>query len=523
MGAGKVTESTLLDRIKYYFITSSHIGVAIVRVVRITSFCVTLLVALHVLAQNPTSIAPSTSDAVAHITKSIIENGKAYEYDQHLADDIGPRLTGSRNYQQAVQWSVEQFRSLGLENVHTESFALNAAWEPEINAVGRMIEPHEQTLHLISVGWAPSTPAGGIRGKVVLIRNLLLPEMLNEDRDKIRGNIALIDRSSYSFPNGLMVGQYFAALSSLARYGARAVLVGGGRSANDVEYGGAATSDGSIAALPIARLGREDLQLLVRLLEKGPVTVEFSYRNRIRTPAQADNVVAEIRGRQLPDEVVIIGAHLDSVQSGTGAQDNGAGVASVLDAARAIKASGGVPRRTIRFVLFGGEEEWELGSQAYVTKHAAELDKCDAMLVTDTGSDTAFGWINNGRDDETPALKEFAPVLHEFGGDGISTDATYLLHSDHTPFYARGVPTLMLWTDMTKYLQFVHQPGDTFDKVEKDKLAKGTAIVAATAFLIADSAKSFAARQSQAEVEETLKKVGQYEGYQDLKKYSEKN
>jgi len=475
-----------------------------------------------VVAQNPPVVEPPTADAVSRITRSIIDDGKAYDYDQHLADDIGPRLTGSRSYQQAVQWSVEQFRSLGLENVHTESFPLKAAWEPEVNAVGRMLEPHEQTLHMISVGWTPSTPGKGIRGKVVLIRNLLSPEALNEDRDKIRGNIALVDRTSVSFAKGLMPGQYFAALSSLARYGAVAVLVGGGRNANDVEYGGAGTADGSIAALPIARVGREDLQLLARLLQKGAVTVEFSYRNRIRTPAAADNVVAEIRGREHPEEFVVVGAHLDSVQAGTGAQDNGAGVASVLDAARAIKALGVTPRRTIRFVLFGGEEEWELGSHAYVAKHAAELDKCAAALITDTGSDTAYGWYINGRDDEVPALKEFAPLLQPMGGDGISHDATYLLHSDHTPFYEQGVPTLMLWTDMTRYLEFVHQPGDTFDKVEKDELAKGTAIVAATAFLIADNPKPFAARQSQAEVEKTLQEIGQYEGYEDLKKYGVK-
>jgi Zn-dependent M28 family amino/carboxypeptidase len=144
------------------------------------------------------------------------------------------------------------------------------------------------------------------------------------------------------------------------------------------------------------------------------------------------------------------------------------------------------------------------------------------VLVTDTGSDTAFGWSTNGRDDETPALKAFAPELHPFGGDGISGDASYLLHSDHTPFYLAGVPTLLLWTDMTKYLQFVHQPGDTLDKVDKDKLERGTAIVASTAYMIADSSQPFALRQSEAEVEATLKKVGQYDGSEDMKKYRPK-
>jgi len=467
-------------------------------------------------AQEPSS--PS-ADAVSKITANILHEGKAYEYDEHLADDIGPRLTGSANYEKAVEWSMEQFRRLGLENVHAESFPLKAVWEPETNAIGRMIAPHEQTLHLISLGWAPSTPEGGIRGKVELIRNLLTPDSLEQDRERIRGNIALVDRSSLSFPNGLMPGQYFAALSALKQYGAVAVLVGGGRSPNDAEYAGAATADGSIAALPIVRVGFEDLQLLSRLLKKGSVTIEFSYRNRIRKPASANNVVAEIRGREHPEEFVLVGAHLDSVHAGTGAQDNGTGVASLLDTARAIRASGIVPRRTIRFVLFGGEEEWELGSKAYASQHEAELDRCTAMLTTDTGSDTTFGWYINGREDEVAALQEMAPLLKPLGADGISQDATFLLHSDHTSFYLHGVPTLMLWTEMAKYFQFVHQPGDTFDKVDKDKLAKSVAVVAATAFLIADRPAPFAKRQSPAEVEETLKKIKQYDGYLDMKQY----
>jgi hypothetical protein len=488
------------------------------RIHRLALFSLALVLARLANAQQA-FVDPATSASVAQVTSSILNHGKAYEYDQHLADEIGPRLTGSAAYARAVQWSVEQFRVLGLSNVHTEKFPMRAAWEPETQATAKLVEPHEQTLHLISLGWSPSTPAEGIRARVVLIRDLLSPEALNEDRGKISGNIALVDRSSYSFPNGLMPGQYFAALNSLKQYGARAVLVGGGRSANDVEYAGAATTDGTITDLPIARMGREDLQLLVRLVSKGPVTMEFSYRNRIRMPAEAENVVAEIPGADKTGEFVVVGAHLDSVQAGTGAQDNGAGVASVLDTARALKELGIRPRRTIRFVLFGGEEEWELGSTIYVAQHVAELDRCVAMLVTDTGSDTAHGWYINGREDEVPALQEFGLLLKPLGGDGISREADYLLHSDHTAFYLRGVPTLMLWTEMTKYFQFVHQPGDTFDKVDKEKLAKGTAIVAVTALMIADSQTAFAKRQSEAEVEETLKALGEYDGYLDKKKY----
>src|SRR5581483_3552023 len=149
---------------------------------------------------------------------------------------IGPRLTGSQPYNQAVNWAVQQFRALGVD-VHTERFSFKAAWEPETHAHAEMLTPRRQSLHLISLGWSPSTAGHGIRGQVFLIRDLLSPKSLEEDREKIRGNIALVDRSSYSFPNGLLPGAYFAAIASLRNYGAKAVLIGGTRSDNDVDYG----------------------------------------------------------------------------------------------------------------------------------------------------------------------------------------------------------------------------------------------------------------------------------------------
>ena len=484
------------------------------------SACFLFVLVLSAVAQQAGYVDATTRDGAGKIVGSILKDDRTLQYDEELADGIGPRLTGTQAYEQAVRWATEQFQALGL-NAHTERFSFKAAWEPQTEARAEMLAPHRQTVHLISLGWSPSTPGHGVRGQVFLIRNLLSPQSLEEDRAKIKGNIALVDRSSYSFPNGLLPGVYFAAIASLRNYGAKAVLIGGTRSDNDVDYGGAVTMDSSIAPLPVARVGREDLALMVRLLAKGPLTVQFSYKNRIRRPGEAENVVAEIRGRENPEEFVIVGAHLDSVQVGTGAQDDGAGVASVLEAARAIKASGVAPRRSIRFVLFGGEEEWELGSKAYVAQHEGELGRCGAVLITDTGSDIAHGWYINGREDEVAALAAIAPVLEPIGGSAISKDSDYLLHSDHTAFLLSGVPTLMLWTDMTTYFHYVHQPGDTYDKVDKEKLAKGTAIVAATAFAIADSTSSFAPHLSRAQVEELLKATKKYEGYLDLEKHGQ--
>jgi hypothetical protein len=167
------------------------------------------------------------------------------------------------------------------------------------------------------------------------------------------------------------------------------------------------------------------------LSAKGPVTIEFAYENRVSGPTEVHNVIAEIPGREKPDEWIIIGAHLDSWDYGTGAQDNGSGCAMVLEAARAI-AMMGAPRRSIRFALWGGEEEGLLGSAAYVKAHKAELGKCVAALNTDNGAGHPKGWKVQGRADLAEAMKSISDPL--LTGSGAGGGAPRKLHS--TPITA---------------------------------------------------------------------------------------
>ncbi len=248
-----------------------------------------------------------------------------------------------------------------------------------------------------------------------------------------------------------------------------------------------------IDAVPDAQIGLEDSLLIKRLLQHGPVSMQFSFANKIRSDVQIPNVIAEIPGSELPDQVVIIGAHLDSWQPGTGAQDNGTGAATVLEAARAIKALNRPPRRTIRFILFGGEEEGLLGSHAYVRQHMADLPKIDAVLVTDTGAEPAKGWYLMGREDERPPLASLNPLLAGLGADGISSDTGIIFQTDHAPFDVLGVPSLVLWTGMDKYGTLHHKASDTFDSVVAKDLTQSATVVTVTAYAIADSSAAIRA------------------------------
>ena len=452
-------------------------------------------------AAGTMTIAADTRTAVRQLIGDSLLNGQAYEYDRQLADLIGPRLTGSANFQNAVSWAEQKFKSLGLSKVHTEEWTIPATWEPEIPATGRISSPVDHTLHIVSLGWSPSTPPGGVTGKVVYVKQLTVAE-LDQQKSELTGAIALLDHASLGEKPKLDV--IFSALEKLRALGPLAIVTTG--IANGAESLTALGFTGTIAPQPQVQVGLEDSLLIKRLLEHGPVSLHFSATNRIRTDVKISNVLAELPGKDTAAGVVLVGAHLDSWQPGTGAQDNGTGVASVIETARAMKGLGRPPRRTVRFALFGGEEEGLLGSAAYVRRHAADLDKIDAVLITDSGSEAAKGWMLMGREDEKSAVEALEPLLSGLGADGISSDTAYVFQSDHAPFEFRGVPELVLWTGMDKYDSLHHNASDTFDSVVRKDLTQGAAVIAVTAYAIADSPQSFASHLSPAEVRSMAEK-----------------
>jgi Zn-dependent M28 family amino/carboxypeptidase len=269
--------------------------------------------------------------------------------------------------------------------------------------------------------------------------------------------------------------------------------------------------------MPQVQIGLEDSLLIRRLLSQGPVSMQFTVTNRMRANVQVPNVVAEIPGSAQPDEVVIVGGHLDSWQPGTGAQDNGTGAASVIEAARAIMALHRPPRRTVRFILFGGEEEGLLGSLAYAKQHAGEMSRIDAVLVTDSGSQPARGWYVMGREDERSPLAAIAPLLEGLGANGVSSDVSYIYETDHAAFDVLGVPSLVLWNDQDVYNTLHHKANDTFDTVIEKDLTQGATMVTVTAYAIADSRDAFAPHLSPAEMAPMLQKAGELEEYNYLR------
>ncbi len=483
-----------------------------------------LALPLALTAQTPAALPPAAAPALAPETAAALDNltgrlllhGQAYEYDRQLADGIGPRLTGSANYVKAVDWAIAEFTRLGLKNVHKESWTIPATWEPAEFASAHILEPHIQRLHLESEGWSPSTPESGIRGPVFHLPNLNSADAIRAEAANIKGSIILIDSDSHNSGEPASEGTIYQNHKLLADLGALAILSGTGTVQNAVSVGG--PWDGAILPLPTAVVGQEDTLLLRRLLEKGPVTIKFRFINAIREHVSIDNVVADLPGRDLPKEIVLIGGHLDSWHPGTGAQDNGTGAASVVAIAQAVTASGRAPRRTLRFALFGGEEEGLLGSQAFTRAHQAEMPSYDAVLITDTGSDAPKGWMTLGRADLTAALAPIKPLLAGLGADGISNYPRIAFGTDDAGFLARGVPALVLWTSFDKYMALHHKPSDTFDKVSQRDLSLGATVVGLTAYAIADSPQPFAPHLTPDQVEDQMKKAKIFDEFDDMRK-----
>jgi Zn-dependent M28 family amino/carboxypeptidase len=273
---------------------------------------------------------------------------------------------------------------------------------------------------------------------------------------------------------------------------------------HDILYRHTNSFAGEIDRLPMVLVAREDGERMARLLASGNlVWADLSIPNQIGGPIKAANVVAEIRGSEKPDEFVIVGAHLDSWELGTGALDNGCNAALIVDALRAIKASGVKPRRTIRFILFSGEEQGLIGSHAYAFNHRNELDKAAGVIIYDSGTGKTTGFSIGGRNDVLPTAKELIAPLAQFDVKELKPDMEW--GTDHFDFMLEGVPTFVAEQQEANYLENYHAVSDTYDKVDLPQLRKHVAEAAALAVELADLPEKIGSRLTHEQIDQTIR------------------
>ena len=421
-----------------------------------------------------------------------------------LTDEIGGRVPGTPAMDRAVQWGLRSFQEVGGENIHSEEFEIPQSWSEGATSF-QVIAPVQFKVRAVSFGWSPAINAP-IRARVVYVG-----EGTTQDFAKagdISGAIVVAKTDVLNTLDDLFA-EYMKAPGVIdqAVKGKAAALAFLASREHDILYRHIHAQDGKVDVLPIVLLAREDGERIARLQESGQkLQAQLVMPNKIGGPIKAANVVAEIRGSEKPEEFVVLGAHLDSWELGTGALDNGCNAALVIDALRAIKDAGVKPKRTIRFILFSGEEEGMLGSRAYVTQHRSEMDRAAGVVIFDEGTGRTTGFSLGGRTDAQQSVKQIVGGLEKFGNLELTSDAFW--GTDNLDFLLEGVPTLVANQEAANYLVNYHATSDTFDKVDLAQLKKHVAMAAWMAYGIANAPERIAPRQSRAQVEELMKRTG---------------
>ena len=450
--------------------------------------------------------ASSCAQAAAKIMPIVMGDSPLAENLRKLTDGVGGRVSGSPQMAQAVEWGVAAFRTAGID-VHSEKYIMPHGWS-EGDTRLEVVGPEKFLVSLASLGLSPATPENGIEAPLIFIREGSEADFAHAG-PAVKGAILLLHTEvSYTWED--LNREYELPppiIERAVKAGATAILWVGERE-RKLLYRHTNSPDGRLEELPQAVLAREDGLRLERaaLVNPGKVRVRLTMPNHTSGPVEQFNVVGEIRGYEKPDEVVVLGAHLDSWELGTGALDDGCNSALVIEAARAIKATGLLPRRTIRFILFSGEEEGLLGSWAYVRAHRAEMDKYRGVVIFDTGVGRLTGYSLGGRHDIEAAVNDILRPFNGWGVDRQMLDAQ--TGTDHLDFLLEGVPTLVANQEVANYMQNYHAASDTFDKVDIRELKLNTVLAAVTAWGIADRSEPIGKRQSRAEVEGLMKETG---------------
>jgi carboxypeptidase Q len=439
-------------------------------------------------AQAPRGAGTGTDHAAAvgRIVGAELVEGRAYEILSHLTDRIGPRLSGSAGAEEAVRWTHERLKSDGLqarlEPVKVPHW-VRGAEEAEV------LEPVAQRLLVTALGGSVPTPDDGVTAEVVEAQGLEGLKAL--DDAAVRGRIVLFNRAMVAGDAlegyGAVSPQRTRGATEAARRGAVAVLVRSIGTLNArLVHTGAVTYAEATPRIPAAAVTAEDADLLHRLLTSGrPPRVRLRLGCRTLPDADSANVVADLPGRTTPEEIVLIGAHLDSWDLGTGALDDGAGVAMVMESLRLLKSLGLVPRRTIRGVLFMNEENGLRGSRAYAAAHAGELERHVAALEADSGADRPQGFLALVGEGGLPVLERIVRLLEPVGPRRVRP-VTRSPGADIGSLRPARVPLLGLELNAGSYFDWHHTPGDTLDKVDPRNLAQATAAMAAMAYVLAD-------------------------------------
>ena len=450
------------------------------------------------LIASASAAQPVSRESLAHaemLRDQGMAGSNAMAIVTSLTTEVGPRLAGSEAEARARAWAVHTLAEKGFANVRNELFEMDA-WERHEEGA-QILAPYPQPLAVTALGGSVPTEKEGLSAEVAIFETL--GDLKRAPEGSLLGRIAYVghamqrtqDGSSYGYFNeARTAGPSIAAGKGAVGYLIRSV----GTDSRRFPHTGSLRYEDELPRIPALALSNPDADQLERIAEDGKaITVRIKVDSSEVPAAQSGNVIAEVVGREMPEEVVVIGAHLDSWDLGTGAVDDGAGVGITMAALELIKDAGLAPRRTIRLVLWGAEEVGLLGANAYRDQHEAELEKHVVGSESDFGGGRVWKVTADSQTEAGDAL--FAEIARLLAPIGIApgSDDQPGGGPDLYPLIAAGVPTLRLHQDGRDYFDLHHTADDTVDKLDAASLDQNVAAFAVFAWLVADSDVSFRA------------------------------
>ncbi|WP_250464761.1 M20/M25/M40 family metallo-hydrolase [Microbulbifer litoralis] len=442
-----------------------------------------LIAALAVTAAYAKPLSQEDLSVAEVLRDRALESSDAYSIVESLTVEVGPRPTGSDGDRRAVAWAQEKMKELGFDRVYTEQIEV-PRWDRG-HAHARVVAPFPQPLVVSSLGYSVGTPEGGVTAEIVEFSDV--EELIEAPAGKVKGKIAFInkrmERARTGEGYGPAVQGRSRGMAAAAEKGATALMIRSvGTDSDRFAHTGMMRIEGVEDPVPALALSAPDANLLEAMLERGkPVEVRLDVHNQRLADGPSFNVIGEITGREKPEEALIIGAHLDSWDEGTGALDDGAGVGIVLETARMIAELPQRPRRTLRVVLFGAEEIGLVGAKQYVEAHRSELDNIVAVSESDFGAGKIWRFDTRLPETKFDIADQMMQVLAPLGIERGNNES----HGgpDGSVFVAQGVPAFGLYQDGTDYFDYHHTANDTLDKVKPENLKQNVAAWVVMSFL----------------------------------------
>ena len=415
-----------------------------------------------------------TGDIIDHA----LSDSTAYKRLGYLCDSFGPRLSGSKNLEKAISWIIKKMKEDGLSNVEGQYVKVPTWIRGKETAV--ILQPFKKELNILGIGGSISTPKGGITSRVVVVNDSL---ELKKKKREVSGNIVLFNMPFTNY--GETVSYRYKGASLAAKYGAKASLIRSiGDWSMDTPHTGTMKYEENLPKIPHAALTIEDALMIGRIFDRGsPVVLKLEMRSKNVPDRLSRNIIAELKGSKYPDEVVVLGGHIDSWDVGQGAHDDGGGCVAAWQALNIINILGLKPKRTIRCVLWTNEENGGRGSKSYMENYINELDKHIVAIESDNGVFDPEGFGFTGSKKARSVVSEISKLLNTIGAGKITDGGRA---ADIGPLNDRGVPVMSLKVDNSKYFWYHHTNADTFDKINFDSFNKCVATMTVMAFVLAD-------------------------------------